>query len=138
MDFIITAFYLLLVCCLLIGATKKLKLWFGSISGLLVIIFLTGAQIIKYQTGFYNLSSSAWRSSGASETVGNWVVPGFIVLGVALLTLIEFRMIRKACQIRSSIKWLIVFLALFLAVAFIWLGYMLLFIVAFQYFPFAP
>jgi hypothetical protein len=95
MEFIAFLF-LALVYAMLIGTSKKIKIIFGGLIGALVSVFIAGSLIIKYQTGFFHMSKSAWRTSDASITIGKWVIPFYVIAALILLILFNFRFIKKA------------------------------------------
>ncbi|WP_028400127.1 hypothetical protein [Ectobacillus panaciterrae] len=130
--------YLAVVVLLLIGTSKKAKLWFGSIYGAMITIFIAGTLTIKYQTGFFDTAKSAWRSGEAPETLGSWVVPFYIIAAIALLVLINFRLIKKALYSEGAVKWVFIILAGLLSLLYVVAAYLGLFIVGFLFFPFAP
>ncbi|PLR95131.1 hypothetical protein [Bacillus sp. T33-2] len=129
--------YLIVVFLLLIGTTKRVKFSFGGIYGGMVLIFVAGELYIKAQTGYYG-DRDVWLDSGASETLGKWVVPFYLILAAALLILINFRLIKRALHSDQSVKWTLFILTGFVSILYISLIYVGLFIVAFMFFPFAP
>ncbi|MCT2536437.1 hypothetical protein NC661_03745 [Aquibacillus koreensis] len=133
MDFILFGLFALMGGCLLIGLSRKEKKWIGGIGGLMALVFIVVSQIIKLQTGFYG----EW-SQEVSETVGQWVVPCFLVLGIYLLGMINYRWIKAALNKELWVKWLLLGLDILFSLVYIWFGGFVLFIVAFTYFPFAP
>jgi len=118
---------------MLIGTTKREKVWIGGIGGVISIVFILVSQIIKLQTGFFES-----RSLEASEAVGNWVVIGYFVLGLYLLVIINYRIIKTALKMKSRSRWLLIITDVIVTVAYLIIGGFGLFIVAFTYFPFAP
>ncbi|KHF41708.1 hypothetical protein [Halalkalibacter okhensis] len=132
-DYVIFALFVVVGGCLLIGMSKKEKRWFGGIGGLMASIFIVVSQIIKLQSGLFEE-----RTVESSEPVGQWVVPFFIVLGLYLLAMINYRWIKFALTKQSWQKWVFICLDILFSFIYLLFGSFALFIVVFSYFPFAP
>ncbi|RKQ33994.1 hypothetical protein D8M06_09245 [Oceanobacillus halophilus] len=132
-DFILFALFTVIGSFLIIGMNHKEKKWIGGIGGLLALIFIVVSQIIKFQSGFFGA-----RSFEASEPVGQWVVPCFIVLGLYLLGMINYRWLKAAWKKQSWLRWALISLDILFSFIYLWFGGLVLFVVAFTYFPFAP
>ncbi len=132
-DYILLVLFTVVGSILLIGMTNREMKWIGGIGGLLVSVFIVVSQIIKFQSGFFE-----GQSTEASEAVGQWVVPSFVVLGIYLLGMINYRWIKAALKRQSWVKWGLLALDLLFSILYLYIGAFLLFIVAFTYFPFAP
>ncbi|MFD2043831.1 hypothetical protein ACFSTA_07035 [Ornithinibacillus salinisoli] len=132
-DYLIFVVFTLVGWCLLIGSSKLEKKWIGGIGGLLAVIFIIVSQIIKFQSGFFEE-----RTLESSEPVGQWVAPGFIVLGIYLLIMINYRCVKAALNKQSWQRWGLIFFDILFSLIYLWVGTFALFIVAFTYFPFAP
>ncbi|WP_186580456.1 hypothetical protein [Aquibacillus kalidii] len=132
-DYILFLLFTVAGWCLIIGLTNKEKKWIGGIGGVLVTVFIIVSQIIKFQSGFFETVNNE-----SSQTVGKWVLPCFIVLGVYLLGMINYRWIKAALKKQAWQRWGLIVLDLFFSLLYIWCGGFLVFIVAFTYFPFAP
>ncbi|SET52685.1 hypothetical protein SAMN05421676_105189 [Salinibacillus kushneri] len=133
MDFILFILFVAIGWCVLIGTTGKEKKWIGGAGGLLVIIFIVVSQIIKVQSGFF-----IERSRDSSIPVGQWVVSSCVVLGIYLLAMINYRLIKAAVRRQSWQRWGLIFADILFTVIYVWAGSIALFVVAFTYFPFAP
>jgi hypothetical protein len=135
---IFTILFACLTLLLLIGTTKKFKLYAGGLVVGAAILFIIGEIIIKVQTGFYSLGKQEWYNQGYAETMGKWVMP-FFILGMAVfLILVNIRMIQQFLNRKDGIRWVwMAFLVVIDAFA-VFLVPVLLFIVAFIFFPFAP
>ncbi|SDM28202.1 hypothetical protein [Sediminibacillus halophilus] len=133
MDYIIVILFSFITFGLLFKASKREKQWLGGFGALLGIIYLIGSQIVKWQSGFFNSSSGE-----GSEAVGNWIIPGFIILGIYLLLLINYRWIRFAWGQAPAVKWTLIFVEIVFSLFYIIAGYFLVFVLGVLYFPFAP
>ncbi|SDJ99441.1 hypothetical protein [Sediminibacillus albus] len=133
MDYIIFVLFVLISWGLLFRATKREKRLLGGISAVLGVGFIIGSQIVKLQSGFFT-----GQSTESSEAVGEWVLPGTVLLGVYLLIAINYRWIRLALTKTAGVKWTFIALDVLFSIAYLFFGYFLLFIIAFLYFPFAP
>jgi hypothetical protein len=130
--------YFGVVMLLLRGATSTQRRWIGGAFAVLVAIFMIGSLWIRYQTGFFHLSSWEWRNAGGSISLGKWAVPSYLVFALSLLLLILFRFIQKTMEAPSEARvWLFVF-AIFFTLIYVAAAYIMLFFVAFFFFPFAP
>ncbi|WLR49835.1 hypothetical protein LC040_11020 [Bacillus tianshenii] len=125
------------VAALLIGASKKVKLWFGSIYGGMIAIFLAGELYIKTKTGFFK-DKGEWLSSGGSIELGDWVVPFYITLMITLVVLIDFRIFKKAYEVEGSTRWSLIVLGILFTLVYGVGVVASLFFVAFMFYPFAP
>jgi hypothetical protein len=130
--------YFGVVMLLLRGATLTQRRWIGGAFAVLVAIFMIGSLWIRYQTGFFHLNSWEWRNAGGSISLGKWAVPSYLVFALSLLLLILFRFIQKTMAAPSEARvWLFVF-AIFFTLIYVAAAYIMLFFVAFFFFPFAP
>lgn len=109
------------------------KKWIGGIGGIFAIAFIVGSQIIKLQSGFFET-----RTIENAEQVGTWVVPCFIVLGLYLLGMINYRWMKAAMNKQGWVRWGLVLSDILFSLVYLWFGGFALFLVAFAYFPFAP
>ncbi|WP_343840003.1 hypothetical protein [Salinibacillus aidingensis] len=132
-DFIIFFLFAVFGWIALMGLSHTEKKWLGGFGGFLAIVFIVVSQIIKFQTDYFTESSF-----GNAEPVGQWVVPGFIVLGIYLLGLINYRLIKAAVKAKSWQRWGLVVLDIVVTIIYLWAGSVTLFFVGFSYFPFAP
>ncbi|WP_077624640.1 hypothetical protein [Sediminibacillus massiliensis] len=137
MEYFMFAIYLLLVFCLLIGASTKEKKWFGITSVSLAVVFFIGTLVIKYNIGFFQANS---YGSDREDLVilGEWVLPFFIAFCVSLLILIDYRFFNLMKGKSPSKKWIVGSVAVFCNLVYLVFGYLLLFFIGFFYFPFAP
>ncbi|QTN00618.1 hypothetical protein ERJ70_15740 [Sediminibacillus dalangtanensis] len=133
MDYTIAILFGLIAFGLLFRASKREKRWLGGFGAILGIIFLIGCQIVKWQSGFFD-----GYNQESSEAVGNWVVLGFIILGIYLLLLINYRWIRFAWGQTPAVKWTLLFVEIVFSLFYIIAGYFLLFVLGVLYFSFAP
>ncbi|WP_163970392.1 hypothetical protein [Oceanobacillus halotolerans] len=133
MDFIIFVVFSGIGAFLTIGMTTNEKKWIGGIGGLLALIFIVVSQIIKLQSGFFE-----GRTVETAEPVGEWVVPGFLVLGIYLLGMINYHWIKAAWKKDTWGRWGLIILDILFSLLYLLFGSFVLFIVAFTYFPFAP
>ncbi|WP_106498320.1 hypothetical protein [Lentibacillus sp. Marseille-P4043] len=133
MDYILFVLFALVGWCMLIGTTKQEKKWIGGIRALLAVVFIMVSQIIKFQSGFFET-----RSVAVSEIVGTWVAPYFIILGLYLLGMINYRLIKTALGRKIWERWGLILFDILLSLVYLWFGSTALFVVAFTYFPFAP
>ncbi|MGM0754001.1 MAG: hypothetical protein ACQET6_18995 [Bacillota bacterium] len=135
---IFTILFVCLTLLLLIGTTKKFKLYAGGVVVGAAALFVIGEIIIKVQTGFYTLGKQEWYNQGYAETMGKWVMP-FFLLGVAIfLILVNIRMIQQFLRRKEGIRWVWMALVVVIDAFAVFLVPVLLFIVAFMFFPFAP
>ncbi|WJV29434.1 hypothetical protein QTG56_21315 [Rossellomorea sp. AcN35-11] len=74
---IFTILFASLNLLLLIGTSKKFKLYAGGAVAGTSLLFILGEIIIKVQTGYYSLGKQEWRNQGHAETMGSWVMPFF-------------------------------------------------------------
>lgn len=102
------------------------------------LIFLTGELIIKVQTDFFSIGRQEWHNQGYAEDMGKWVVP-FFLIGVAIfMILVNIRMIQQFLKRKDVIRWVWIAFVVVIDVFALLLVPMLLFFVAFLFFPFAP
>ncbi|WP_044339719.1 hypothetical protein [Rossellomorea aquimaris] len=135
---IFTILFVCLTLLLLIGTTKKFKLYAGGVVVGAAALFVIGEIIIKVRTGFYTLGKQEWYNQGYAETMGKWVMP-FFLLGVAVfLILVNIRMIQQFLRRKDGIRWVWMALVVVIDAFAVFLVPVLLFIVAFMFFPFAP
>jgi hypothetical protein len=135
---IFTLLFAGLTLLLLIGTTKKFKLYTGGIIVGAAALFIIGEIIIKVQTGFYTLGKQEWYNQGYAETMGKWVMP-FFLLGVAIfLILVNIRMIKQFLKRKDGIRWVWMAFVVVIDVFAVFFVPVLLFVVAFMFFPFAP
>lgn len=135
---IFTLLFAGLTLLLLIGTTKKFKLYAGGVVGVAAALFIIGEIIIKVQTGFYTLGKQEWYNQGYPETLGKWVMP-FFLLGLAIfLILVNIRMIQQFLKRRDGIRWVWMAFVVVIDAFAVFLVPVLLFVVAFMFFPFAP
>ncbi|WP_053218385.1 hypothetical protein [Virgibacillus senegalensis] len=130
--FIVIVFSLITLGMLFKASTLEKRLW-GGIGATLGATFIIGSQIVKWRSGFFEGYSRV-----SSEAVGNWVAPGFIILGIFLLLLINYRLIRFAWDQKPAVKWILIVVDIVFSLFYIIAGYLLLFVLAVLYFPFAP
>lgn len=132
--------YLVVVFLLLFGTTKKVKTWYLSIYAGIVAVFIIGELIIKFITGFFQKGHSDWATTNGPITLGYWVVPFYILLAIALLVLIDFRLIKRATrsEITTKTKWIPIILTILFNLIYIGFGCFVLFFVTFMFFPFGP
>ncbi|MGM0829537.1 MAG: hypothetical protein ACQEWF_16530 [Bacillota bacterium] len=135
---IFTLLFAGLTLLLLIGTTKKFKLYAGGIVVGAASLFIIGEIIIKVQTGFYTLGKQEWYNQGYAETMGKWVMP-FFLLGVAIfLILVNIRMIQQFLKRKDGIRWVWMAFVVIIDVFAVFFVPVLLFVVAFMFFPYAP
>ncbi|OAT72709.1 hypothetical protein [Parageobacillus thermoglucosidasius] len=130
--------YFGVVMLLLRGATPAQKRRIGGAFAALVTIFIIGSLWIRYQTGFFHLDHWEWQNAGGLISLGKWAVPSYLVFAFLLLLLILFRFIQKTMAAPSGARvWLFVF-AIFFTLIYVAVAYIVLFVVVFFFFPFAP
>ncbi|UTE78880.1 hypothetical protein [Rossellomorea sp. KS-H15a] len=123
---------------LIIGTGRKFKLYTGGIVIGTALLFLIGELIIKVQSDYFSLGRQEWFNHGFAEDMGKWVVP-FFLLGVAIfLILVNIRMIQQFLKRKDGIRWVWIAFVVVIDVFALFLVPMLLFFVAFMFFPFAP
>ncbi|WP_138417143.1 hypothetical protein [Aquibacillus sediminis] len=132
-DYILFILFIVIGWCLLIGMTKVEKKWIGGTGAVFAVIFIVVSQIIKLQSGFFSA-----RTTEASTSVGQWVVPCFLILGFYVLGIINYRLVKLALTKQSWQRWGWIGFVILFSILYIWVGGFALFIVAFTYFPFAP
>lgn len=127
-----------LTMLLVIGTGKKFKIYVGGIVVGSALLFLIGEWIIKIQTDFFSLGRQEWYSQGYAEDMGKWVMP-FIILGVAIfLVLVNIRIIQQFLKRQDGVRWIWIAFVVVIDVFAVFLVPLLLFVVAFMFFPFAP
>lgn len=135
---IVTILFIVVTLPLIIGTGRKFKLYTGGIVIGTALLFLIGELIIKVQTDYYSLGRQEWYNQGFAEDMGKWVVP-FFLLGVAIfLILVNIRMIQQFLKRKDGIRWVWIAFVVVIDVFALFLVPMLLFFVAFMFFPFAP
>ncbi|PFG07336.1 hypothetical protein [Bacillus sp. es.034] len=135
---IVAILFVVVTLPLLIGTGRKFKLYAGGIVIGSALLFLIGELMIKVQTDFYSLGRQEWYNQGFAEGMGKWVVP-FFLLGVAIiLILVNIRMIQQFLKRKDGIRWVWIAFVVVIDVFALFLVPMLLFFVAFMFFPFAP
>ncbi|MBN8192735.1 hypothetical protein JI667_11345 [Bacillus sp. NTK074B] len=123
---------------LIIGTSRKFKIYTGGIVMGIALIFLIGELIIKVQTDFFSIGRQEWHNQGYAEDMGKWVVP-FFLIGVAIfMILVNIRMIQQFLKRKDVIRWVWIAFVVVIDVFALLLVPMLLFFVAFLFFPFAP
>ncbi|MEI2666142.1 hypothetical protein [Rossellomorea sp. LJF3] len=135
---IVAILFVVVTLPLIIGTGRKFKLYAGGIVIGTALLFLIGELIIKAQTDFFSLGRQEWYNQGFAEDMGKWVVP-FFLLGVAIfLILVNIRMIQQFLKRKDGIRWVWIAFVVVIDVFALFLVPMLLFFVAFMFFPFAP
>ncbi|TMU83606.1 hypothetical protein FGG79_19480 [Bacillus sp. BHET2] len=135
---IVTILFVGVSLLLLIGTTKKFKMYAGGIVIGSALIFIIGEIIIKIQTGFYSLEKQEWFNGGYAEDMGKWVIP-FFILGVAIIMiLVNIRMIRQYLNKKDRTRWVWIAFVVVIDVFAVSIVPVLLFFVAFMFYPFAP
>ncbi|MED1204688.1 hypothetical protein [Heyndrickxia acidicola] len=131
MEFAAIVYYILVVL-LVLGLPRKIKGWFLGLNGGLVLVFIIGALTIKFRTGYFQ-DRSRWMNQHGSVVLGSWVLPFFLLFAIALLALIDYRIIRKLGTFDRTGKWVVgIFTVLF---DLIYLGgvYMCLYFLSFLF-----
>ncbi len=135
---IVTILFVGVTLLLLIGTTRRFKMYAGGIVIGSALIFIIGEIIIKIQTGFYSLGKHEWLNGGYAEDMGKWVIP-FFILGVAIfLILVNIRMIRQYLNKKDGTRWMWIAFVVVIDVFAVFIVPFLLFVVAFMFYPFAP
>ncbi|NMH69211.1 hypothetical protein HF072_10545 [Bacillus sp. RO3] len=135
---IFTILFASLTLLLLIGTSKKFKLYAGGAVVGTSLLFILGEIIIKVQTGYYSLGKQEWRNQGHAETMGSWVMPFFLVGMAIFLILVNIRMIRQFLNRSDGVRWVWMAFVVVVDAFAVFLVPVLLFVVAFMFFPFAP
>ncbi|MGR3763288.1 hypothetical protein [Rossellomorea sp. NS-SX7] len=123
---------------LLIGTEKRFKLIAGAIVAATGLLFLIGEIIIKLRTDFYSLGKLEWRNQGHAETLGEWVVPFFFIGILMFLILLNIRCILKYKKQTEGPRWVWIVLLILIDLSAVVIVPLLIFFVAFMFFPFAP
>jgi hypothetical protein len=123
---------------LIIRTSRKFKLYAGGIVISTALLFLIGELIIKMQTDFFSLDRQEWHNQGYAEVMGKWVVPFFLLGAAIFMVLVNIRMIQQFLKRKDGIRWVWIAFVVVIDVFALFLVPMLLFFVAFMFFPFAP
>ncbi|NQD64515.1 hypothetical protein HP456_01080 [Bacillus haikouensis] len=102
------------------------------------LTFVIGEIAIKLQTGFYSMNNIEWRNQGHAETLGEWVVPFFFFGIVLFLTLVNIRCIWWYKKQTEGIRWVWIALLIIIDLSAVFIVSLMIFFVAFMFFPFAP
>ncbi|BCB02759.1 hypothetical protein [Bacillus sp. KH172YL63] len=135
---IVSVLYICMTLPLLIGTTKKFKMYAGGLVIGSALIFLVGEIIIKVQTDFYTLGKMEWINQGHAETMGKWVVPFFLIGVAIILILVNIRLIREFLKRTGRIRWAFAAAVVAVDAISLFLVPFMLFVVALMFFPFAP
>ena len=135
---IVALLFVIVTLPLIIRTSRKFKIYAGGIVIGTALIFLIGELTVKVRTDFFSIGRQEWHNQGFAEDMGKWVVP-FFLLGVAIfLILVNIRMIQQFLKRKDGIRWVWIAFVVVIDVFALFLVPMLLFFVAFMFFPFAP